>query len=89
MLILDDEEARGPSFSYDKLFGTRALSTNDKKNVDEGKETSIDKTRRLLYVACSRAKESLAIVAYTDDPNALKSNIIKYGWFEEFEIEMI
>jgi DNA helicase-2/ATP-dependent DNA helicase PcrA len=89
MVILDDEESRGFSFSYDKLFGSKELSTSDIKNIKEGKETGIDKTRRLFYVACSRAKESLAIVAYTDDPFLVKKNAIEFGWFEESEIEII
>ncbi len=89
MVILDDEESRGFLFSYDKLFGSKELNVADKKNIEEGKETGIDRTRRLFYVACSRAKESLAIVAYTNTPEIVKSNAIKYGWFNEKEIEII
>lgn len=58
-------------------------------NLKDGKETGIDKTRRLFYVACSRAKESLAIVAYTDFPELVKKNAIKYEWFLEREIIII
>ncbi|MGG7035710.1 MAG: UvrD-helicase domain-containing protein [Flavobacterium sp.] len=86
MVILDDEEARGFLFSYDKLFGSKALSTIDIKNIDEGKETGIDRTKRLFYVACSRAKESLVIVAYTDNPIIVKKNALEFGWFTENEI---
>lgn len=89
MVILDDEEARGFRFSYDKLFGVKDLTTNDLKNIKEGKETGIDSTRRLFYVACSRAEKSLAVVAYTSDLNKLKSTAIKNGWFEDSEIEII
>lgn len=89
MVILDDEESRGFLFSYDKLFGAKELSERDIENLAEGKETGIDRTRRLFYVACSRAKESLAIVAYTDNPEIVKVNAMKYGWFEENEIEII
>lgn len=89
MVIIDDEESRGFMFSYDKLFGIKFLSDSDKKNLEEGKETGIDRTIRLFYVACSRAKESLAIVAYTDDPKALKKNLIDYGWFADEEMEII
>lgn len=86
MVILDDEESRGFSFSYEKLFGAKELSKSDKDNLKDGNETGIDKTRRLFYVACSRAKESLAIVAYTDFPDIVKNNAIKFGWFNENEI---
>lgn len=89
MVIIDDEESRGFLFSYDKLFKTISLSENDEKNIQEGKETGIDRTKRLFYVACSRAKESLAIVAYTDDPEDLKKNVVNFGWFSDDEVEII
>jgi DNA helicase-2/ATP-dependent DNA helicase PcrA len=89
MVIIDDEEAKGFMFSYDKLFGSKELTAGDKKNINEGKETGIDRTRRLFYVACSRAKESLAIIAYTDNPQIVKENALKFGWFNDSEIEII
>jgi len=89
MVIIDDEEANGKSFSYDKLFGAKDMSPNDRKNIDEGKETGIDKTNRLFYVACSRAKESLAIVAYTDAIKAVKETVLMNGWFDQEEIEIV
>ena len=89
MVIIDDDESRGFMFSYDKLFGIKPLTSNDKKNIEEGKETGIDRTMRLFYVACSRAKESLALVSYTDFPEELKKNVIDYGWFTEDEVELI
>ncbi|MCD6175781.1 MAG: ATP-dependent helicase [Planctomycetes bacterium] len=55
MVILDDNEARGFMFSYDKLFGAKDPTSTDQKNAREGRETSIDRTRRLFYVTCSRA----------------------------------
>ncbi|WBX97017.1 UvrD-helicase domain-containing protein [Chryseobacterium gambrini] len=89
MVIIDDVEARGNTFSYDKLFGTKALTKNDNDNISVGKETGIDKTSRLFYVACSRAKKSLAIVAYTDEPEILKEKLIELSWFEDEEIEIL
>lgn len=89
MVIIDDEESRGRMFSYDKIFGLKPLSANDKKNLEEGKETGIDKTTRLFYVACSRAKESLAIVCYSDSPKELKSNVVNYNWFTEDDVKVI
>ncbi|PTT03692.1 ATP-dependent helicase [Pedobacter sp. HMWF019] len=89
MVIIDDEESKGFMFSYDKLFGAKELSTGDHKNIHEGKETGIDRTRRLFYVACSRAKESLAIVAYSDNPQAVRRNAIEFGWFNDEEIEIL
>jgi len=89
MVIIDDEESKGFMFSYDKLFGIKELTKNDYDNIAEGKETGIDRTSRLFYVACSRAKESLAIVAYTTDTELLKTNMLKLGWFNQDEIEII
>lgn len=89
MVVIDDEESRGFLFSYDKLFEINPLSENDKKNIEDGKETGIDRTKRLFYVACSRAKESLAIVSYTDDPETLKNNVVNFGWFSNEEVEII
>lgn len=89
VVIIDDEEAKGFMFSYDKLFGTKDPSATDIKNEAEGNETGIDRTRRLFYVACSRAEESLAIITYTDGPETVKENALTYGWFEESEIEIL
>ena len=86
MVVLDDNEARGFMFSYDKLFGAKAPTSTDQRNVKEGKETSIDRTRRLFYVTCSRAQGSLAIVAYTKESEMIKSYVISQGWFEEDEV---
>lgn len=86
MIVLDDEEARGFLFSYDKLFGVSPLSDRDNKNKAEGKETGFDRTLRLFYVVCSRAKNSLAIVAYSSDPNLLISNVVQNGWFKNEEV---
>lgn len=86
MVILDDEEARGFLFSYEKLFGAKEPTPTDIKNQQEGNETSIVRTRRLFYVTCSRAEESLAIVAYTKDPEKVKRYILTQGWFEKSEV---
>lgn len=65
LVILDDEEAAGyNAFSYGKYFGITPLSGTDKKNIAEGKETILDRTRRLFYVCCSRAVDDLAVVFY-------------------------
>lgn len=86
MAIIDDEESRGFMFKYDKLFGINPLSDADIKKQCEGKETSIDRARRLFYVICTRAKESLAIVTYTNNPGELKKKLLAKKWFTEKEI---
>ena len=86
MAIIDDSEMRGFLFSYDKLFGIKSKTTTDINNEREGKETGIDRTRRLFYVICSRAEESLAVVAYTENPAGLKAGLSGKGWFNDDEI---
>lgn len=89
MVIIDDYDARGNWFSYDKLFGVARKSENDIKNENEGKETVIDRTTILFYVTCTRAKKSLAIVAYTDNTELLKRLVIANDWFSDGEIEIL
>jgi DNA helicase II / ATP-dependent DNA helicase PcrA len=86
MVVMADEESRGFLFGYDKLLGSREPTAADLKNEREGKETSVDRTRRLLYVTCSRARKSLALVAYTENPDSVKAHLIESGWFREDEI---
>lgn len=89
MIIISDEEAKGFLFSYDKLFGAKAKSTADLKHEGAGEETTIDRTRRLFYVTCSRAESSLAIVAYSENPEAVREQVLKEGWFDASEVEVI
>ena len=84
-VIMDDSEAGGFLFSYEKLFG--AKQDTRKSNPDQ--ESSIDRTKRLFYVTCSRAEESLALIACTAAPDAVKRHVIDEGWFEEDEIVMV
>ena len=86
MVILDDNEARGFMFSYDKLLGAKIPSSTDNINAEEGKETSIDRTRRLFYVTCSRAQNSLAVVVYTEEPDKIRTYVLDQSWFTEDEI---
>lgn len=89
LVIIDDKEAKGKLFSYDKLFEVAPLSDTDVKNKENGKESSLDRTGRLFYVTCTRAKESLAILMYTSDPGKAKQTAIHNGWFEEREIDIL
>jgi len=86
MVVIDDTDARGFLFSYEKLFGAKERSATDLKHESEGRETGIDRTRRLFYVTCSRAKKSLALVAYTAKPEVVRDHVLRNGWFEKHEI---
>lgn len=89
MVILDDAQARGFLFSYEKLFGVKAQSDTDEKNAHDGKDTGITRTARLFYVACTRAKKSLAIVAYTENEEMVRDTALANGWFLENEIYIV
>lgn len=88
MVVMDDEEAGGNQFSYDKLFGAE-LSPRDRQNIEEGKETTIDRSLRLLYVTCSRAEESLALVLWAKNPNAALDEIKRSNWFAADEVTIL
>ena len=70
LVIADDGESSHFQFSYDKYFGIKELSDNDKKNRDEGKDTQVERTRRLFYVCCTRAMRDLVVVLFADDVGA-------------------
>ena len=89
MVILDDSSAGGFLFSYEKLFRVKEKSKTDLDHERAGNETGIDRTRRLFYVTCSRAEESLAIVAYTSNPDRVKKHAVDQGWFLDDEIEIV
>lgn len=89
MVVISDEEARGFLFSYDKLFGTKTKSSTDLQHESAGEETTIDRTRRLFYVTCSRAESSLAIVAYSEKPDTVRQQVLKEGWFDEAEVVVL
>ena len=89
MVIINDDEARGFMFNYGKLIGTQARSKTDLENEAAGIDSSVDRTRRLFYVTCSRSKQSLAVVCYTNDPHGARQQLVSRGWFAENEIELI
>lgn len=86
MVLMNDGEARGFLFGYDKLLGAKAPTAADIRNAEEGKETSVDRTRRLFYVTCSRARSSLALVAYSPEPAAVRAHVIANEWFAADEV---
>lgn len=86
LVVIDDDSAKGFLFSYDKAFGLKAKTATDIKNEQEGKDTSISRTLRLLYVTCTRAMKSLALICYCDNPAELKSHLLRKQYFSEEEI---
>lgn len=89
MVIADDVHTRFKGLaSYETLFGVKPLSDDSRKKASKGEETTIERTRRLLYVTCTRAEESLALVLYSDAPDSIRRFLISNGWMAEGEIVM-
>ena len=42
-------------------------------------------TLRLLYVTCTRAEDSLAVLAYSENPSRLREHVVAQGWFSNDE----
>jgi DNA helicase-2/ATP-dependent DNA helicase PcrA len=85
MVVMDDEDAGGFLFAYDRLFGAPP-GDSDISNAGANKETSIDRTLRLLYVTCSRAKESLALVLWARDADQALAYASNSKWFLPGEV---
>ncbi|MDX0890470.1 AAA family ATPase [Sinorhizobium medicae] len=87
MVLLDDEEGKGQTlFSYGKYFGITDLSKTDDENIAEGKDSVIERTRRLFYVCCSRAIQDLAVVMFVADVASAKAAILAKGFFRPDDI---
>ncbi|SPM31948.1 UvrD-helicase domain-containing protein [Mycobacterium terramassiliense] len=67
VVVLDDDEGNFNLYSYDKLLGLKPLSDTDLKNRAEGRDSAIERTRRLFYVCVSRAKQAVAVVLFATD----------------------
>ena len=88
MVVIDDEEAGGFLFSYEKMFEVKPSTKADLDKLSKGEETGIDRTRRLFYVICTRAEKSLALVAYSQDPHLLKKRVIARAYSEIQQSDM-
>jgi DNA helicase-2/ATP-dependent DNA helicase PcrA len=91
MVIMDDDEAGGFSFSYEQYFGAKELSKGSQEKRDKGEDIGLDRTRRLFYVTSTRAKNSLAHVIYTSDVSKVRESLIgrkfaRYGEIIELHI---
>jgi DNA helicase-2/ATP-dependent DNA helicase PcrA len=86
LVIIDDEEGNHPQFSYDKLMGLKQPSATDEENRKQGKDTILDRTRRLFYVCCSRAMADLAVVLYHRDAKTAAAHLKTQTIFPASEI---
>ena len=82
IVVVDDQEGRTNTFSYGKYFGVTVPSDTDRANIAAGKDSVIDRTRRLFYVCCSRALSDLAVVIFTDDTERMRDAVLERAFFE-------
>ena len=81
LVVLDDDEGRHVQFSYDKYLGIKPPSERDVVNRREGKETAVERTRRLFYVCCTRALKDLIVVLFTADVAVAQRKITELALF--------
>ena len=86
LVVLDDAESTHGQFSYEKYLGLKPLSETDQKRLDAGEETTVDRTRRLFYVNCTRALKDLAVVLFTADPARAEAHMRQLDLFEDEDI---
>ena len=82
LVVLDDAESTHFQFSYEKYLGLKELSDSDRKHIDAGEETTVDRTRRLFYVSCTRALKDLAVVLFTTNPAQAEVHLRQRNLFE-------
>lgn len=83
LVVLDDAESTHFQFSYEKYLRLKAPSEIDRKHMYAGEETTMDRTRRLFYVSCTRALKDLAVVLFTADPAQAEVHVRGLGLFED------
>jgi DNA helicase-2/ATP-dependent DNA helicase PcrA len=86
LVVADDEEGTHLQFSYDKYFGIKPLTDRDHDNLTEGKETQVERTRRLFYVCCTRAMTDLAVILFTADVPAAERAVRAMNLFAPDQI---
>ncbi len=82
LVVVDDQEGRTNTFSYGKYFGVTEPSDTDCANIAAGIDSSIDRTRRLFYVCCSRALSDLVVVIFAEDAAQMRDAVLDKAFFE-------
>lgn len=88
IVVVDDQEGRTNTFSYGKYFGVTEPSDRDLSNLEAGKDSVIDRTRRLFYVCCSRALSDLVVVIFADDTAQMRDAMLEKAFFEPEQLHV-
>lgn len=89
IVVVDDQEGRTNTFSFGKYLGVTELSDTDQANIAAGKDSVIDRTRRLFYVCCSRALSDLVVMIFAEDVEQMRDAVANRGFFETSNVHII
>ena len=89
LVIVDDGESRTNTFSYGKYFGVTPLSARDRDNIAKGVDSILDRTRRLFYVCCSRARRNLCVIVFANNPAEMCQAINEKGFFDPEDVHVL
>lgn len=79
VVVMDEEESDYNQYDYEKFFGLKEVSAEDKAKLERGEDTSWSRTLRLLYVSCTRARRGLALVFFVENPEAAVAHVVGSG----------
>ncbi|MEM0987353.1 MAG: UvrD-helicase domain-containing protein [Pseudomonadota bacterium] len=81
LVVFDDVEAGWNNYSFTKLLTPGVAG--------EGKESQMQRSRKLAYVCFTRAKMNLRIVLFSLQPAEAKAELVKQGLFVDDQVELI
>ncbi|MEW6370122.1 MAG: UvrD-helicase domain-containing protein [Pseudomonadota bacterium] len=79
IVVMDEEESDYNLYDYEELFGIKEISADDRKKMENGEDTGWNRTLRLLYVSCTRAKRGLVLAFFVHDPEAAVAHVLASG----------
>lgn len=83
LVVMDEEENDYRLYDYEKVLGDANASAADRAAFANGEDNTWGRTLRLLYVCATRAKRSLAMVFFVENPSSTATHIVASGIFPE------
>lgn len=87
--IVDEEDRVHPQFSYAKLFKNIELSPTDRRHIEAGEDSVLNRTQRLFYVSCSRSLKDLVIVMLSHDVVASRERLLADRIVPEMDLHVL
>ncbi|MDW3680338.1 UvrD-helicase domain-containing protein [Cupriavidus sp. CV2] len=79
LVVMDEEESEFNLYNYEKYFGITRLTKTDEEKLAAGDDNVVARTRRLLYVCCTRAKRDLVLILFTQDEAGAREKVRQLG----------